>query len=101
MATPGKPDVSDNLVRVFDSDQESEVMVVRGLLEDAGIDCTTMNLDAPQDILPGVGGVVLLVRAEDADVARQFIEEGRVAGPDAADRGELEGESTGVPETDL
>jgi hypothetical protein len=52
-------------------------MVVRGLLESAGIDCDVTALDAPQDILPGVGGTVILVREEDANEARRLIEEYR------------------------
>jgi hypothetical protein len=37
------------LVRVFDAEQESEVMVVQGLLESAGIESVLTSLDAPQD----------------------------------------------------
>ncbi len=95
MATAGTPEVpapNEKLVRVFDSDLESEVMVVKGLLESAGIDCITQNLDAPQDILPGVGGVVVLVRDEDADHARQIIEENLAAGEAGADAAEAESE---------
>ena len=72
-----RPDPNERLVRVFDTEQESEAMVVRGLLESAGIDCDVTALDAPQDILPGVGGTVILVREEDADEARRVIEEYR------------------------
>jgi hypothetical protein len=72
-----RPDPNEKLVRVFDTEQESEAMVVRGLLESAGIDADTTSLDAPQDILPGVGGTVILVRQEDAEKARQLIEEYR------------------------
>lgn len=71
------PQPETKLVQVFDSDNESEVMVVRGLLESAGIDCNVSNLEAPQNILPGVGGVVILVREEDAAEARAVIEAGR------------------------
>ena len=77
MATSAQPNPNEKLVRVFDSDQESEVMVVRGLLESAGIDCDVANLEAPQDILPGVGGIVILVREEDLDEARSVIEASR------------------------
>jgi hypothetical protein len=101
MATAGKPqmpDPNEELVKVFDSDQESEVMVVTGLLESAGIDCMTSNLDAPQDILPGVGGVVVLVRAEQAEEARRLIEEYRASGESAADEAEAESETTGPAE---
>ncbi len=74
-----RPVPNENLVRVFDSEQETEAMVVRGLLESTGIDCDLTSLDAQQDILPGVGGTVILVRAEDADKARRVIEEYRRA----------------------
>ena len=59
----------DELVKVFDTDEESEAMVVRGLLESAGIEAMTQNREAPQDILPGVGGVVVMVRPDQADEA--------------------------------
>jgi Putative prokaryotic signal transducing protein len=64
----------EELVKVFDTDEESEAMVVRGLLESAGIVAMTQNREAPQDILPGVGGVVVLVRPDQAEEARQTIE---------------------------
>lgn len=76
MAT-NAPDPSDALVTVFDTEQESEAMVVKGLLESEGIDSVLTNLDAPQDILPGVGGVVLQVRPEQAEEARRIIAESR------------------------
>lgn len=67
----------EELVKVFDTDEESEAMVVRGLLESAGIEAMIQNREAPQDILPGVGGVVILVRPEQAEEARETIEEYR------------------------
>jgi hypothetical protein len=67
----------ENLVKVFDTEEESEAMVVRGLLESTGIDAIIQNREAPQDILPGVGGVVVLVREDQAEDARQTIEEYR------------------------
>jgi len=69
------PNPNEKLVRVFDTEQESEAMVVRGLLESAGIECDLTSLDAQQDILPGVGGTIILVREEDAADARRMIEE--------------------------
>ena len=72
-----KPQPDEKLVRVFDAEQESEVMVVQGLLQSQGIDTNVTSLDAQQDILPGVGGTVILVREEDAAKARQVIEEYR------------------------
>lgn len=73
----GRPNPNEKLVRVFDTEQESEALVVRGLLESAGIDSDLTSLDAQQDILPGVGGTVILVREEEADRARRLIEEYR------------------------
>lgn len=67
----------EELVKVFDTDEESEAMVVRGLLESAGIEAMIQNREAPQDILPGVGGVVVLVRPEQAEEALETIEEYR------------------------
>ncbi len=101
MATAGTPEVPDpneNLVRVFDSDLESEVMVVKGLLQAAGIDCITQNLDAPQDIFPGVGGIVVLVRDEQAGEARRIIEENLAVGEAGADAAEAESELSGTSE---
>src|SRR5271166_2367096 len=64
----------EELVKVFDTEEESEAMVVRGLLESAGIDAIIQNREAPQDILPGVGGVVVLVRPGQAEDAVETIE---------------------------
>ncbi len=76
----GEP--NEQLVKVFDTEQESEAMVVRGLLEANGIDSVIENLDAPQDVLPGVGGVIVLVRAEQGEEAGRLIRESRVELPD-------------------
>jgi hypothetical protein len=86
---PGSPDPNEKLVRVFDSEQESEAMVVHGLLESVGIDSDITALDAPQDILPGVGGTIILVREKDASKARKVIEEYRRA-PDQSETAEFE-----------
>ena len=69
------PEPLEKLVKVFDTDVESEAMVVQGLLESAGIEAVTSNREAPQDVLPGVGGVVILVREEQAGNAAAIIEE--------------------------
>ncbi len=82
------PNPNEELVRVFDCEQESEAMVVRGLLESAGIDCDVTALDAPQDILPGVGGTIILVRQEDAERARRLIAEYR-QNPEDAETAEI------------
>lgn len=84
-----RPNPNEKLVRVFDTEQESEAMVVHGLLESAGIESDVTALDAPQDILPGVGGTVILVREEDAAEARRLIEEYRQT-PDELETAELD-----------
>jgi hypothetical protein len=76
MATKSAPNPDQRLVRVFDTERESEAMVVRGLLESEGIDCEIRGIDLPQDVMP-VGGTIILVREEDAPRALQIIEEYR------------------------
>jgi hypothetical protein len=76
MAANPSPDPNEKLVRVFDTEQESEAMIVSGLLDSEGIDCEITALDAPQDVLP-IGGTVILVREEDAERARKLIAEYR------------------------
>jgi hypothetical protein len=97
MATAETPNPNERLVKVFDSDQESEVMVVRSLLESADIEVITTNLDAPQDILPGVGGIILQVRAEQAEEARRIIDDYRAGGEQAADEAEAGSEGSETP----
>jgi len=88
MATQPMPD--ERLVVVFGSKEESEAMVVSGLLETAGIDCMVTALEAPQDVLPGVGGTVVKVAAEDEAEARRIIEEYRAGNEDVSDEAEEE-----------
>jgi hypothetical protein len=83
MAT--KPMPNEELVEVFGAKEESEAMVVSGLLESAGIDCMITATDAPQDVLPGVGDTVVKVSAEDAEEARRIIEEALAGGELSAD----------------
>jgi Putative prokaryotic signal transducing protein len=69
------PDAEEKLVKIFDTQDESEGMVVRGLLASAGIDAILQSEEAT-DVFP-VGGLALLVREEQADEARQIIEGSR------------------------
>src|SRR5689334_15199224 len=78
------------LVQVFDTADEAEALVVQGLLESNGIDALRTYLDAPQDVLPGVGGIVLRVRPSDAEEARSIIEEQRNAPPESEESSEME-----------
>ena len=70
------PNPNEKLLRVFDTELESEALVVRGLLDSGGIDCQVSGLENSPDVLP-VGGYTVLVREEDAAKARQLIAEYR------------------------
>src|ERR1043166_9107321 len=70
----------EELVEVLDTKEESEALVVRGLLQSAGIEALVSYLEAPQDVLPGVGGIVVRVRAGAAEDARTLTETYRQSG---------------------
>jgi len=70
------PNPNEKLVRVLETEQEAEALIVKGLLESADIECDLMSIDFPQDVLP-MGGVALLVREEDETRAKQLIQEYR------------------------
>ncbi|MGC2477852.1 MAG: DUF2007 domain-containing protein [Candidatus Sulfotelmatobacter sp.] len=70
-----QPNPHEKLVKVFDSEQESEAMIVKGLLESAGIDSDLTAASMVQDTFPGLGGMIILVRQEDADAAQKLIAE--------------------------
>jgi len=72
-----RPDPNEKLVKVFDSELESEAMIVKGLLESGGIDSDLTAAAMVQDMFPGLGGMIILVREEDADAARRLIEDYR------------------------
>jgi hypothetical protein len=69
-------------VKVFDTQQESEAMVVHGLLTSAGIESMVNSLEANQALWPGVGGVGVFVNPSQANEARRIIEEYNQAGTD-------------------
>jgi Putative prokaryotic signal transducing protein len=68
-----QPIADPELVEVFDTMQESEAMVVHGLLTSAGIESVVANLQAPQDVFPGVGGIAVRVSPDKEDEARRLI----------------------------
>ncbi len=72
-----QPKADPELVEVFDTMQESEAMVVHGLLTSAGIESVVANLQAPQDVFPGVGGLSIRVSPEQKEAARQLIDDYR------------------------
>ena len=72
-----RPNPDEKLVKVFDSEQESEAMVVKGLLDSEGIENDLASASLLQDAFPGMGGMIILVREEDAEKARELIAESR------------------------
>jgi hypothetical protein len=78
------------LVTVFDTSDEAEALVVQGLLESNGIESLLSYRDAPQDVLPGVGGVMLRVRPSEADEALAIIESQRSDQPAEEESSEAE-----------
>jgi hypothetical protein len=95
MAEPDKsadprPDPNEKLVKVFDSEQESEALVVKGLLDSAGIDNDLKSASLLQDAFPGLGGMIILVREEDAEAARQLIADYRRPPADDDETAEIE-----------
>ena len=70
-----RPDPNEKLVKVFDSEQESEAIVVKGLLDSAGIDSDLTSASLVQDAFPGLGGMIILVRERDEATARKVIAE--------------------------
>jgi hypothetical protein len=72
-STP-QPEPNEKLVKIFDTEQETEAIVVQGLLQSAGIESDLKSIDAVQDTFPGVGGTVIVVREEDAPEAEKIID---------------------------
>lgn len=72
-----QPKADPELVEVFDTVQESEAMVVHGLLASAGIESLVANLEFPQDVFPGVGSISVRVNPAQEEEARRIIEDYR------------------------
>ncbi len=72
-----EPNPNEKLVKVFDSEDESEALVVKGLLDSAEIESDLQSASLLQDAFPGLGGMLILVREEDAEKAQQTISEYR------------------------
>jgi hypothetical protein len=69
-----RPEPNEKLVKIFDTEQENEAIVVQGLLESSGIESDLKSIDAVQNAFPGVGGTILLVREEDGPEAKKIID---------------------------
>ena len=92
MSTQPKSD--PELVEVFDTMQESEAMVVHGLLTSAGIESVVANLQAPQDVFPGVGGISVRVNQAQEEQARQLIDDYRANAASDDDSSPLDDDTT-------
>ena len=89
--TERRPDPNEKLVKVFDSELESEAMIVKGLLESAGIDSDLTSASLVQDTFPGLGGMIILVRQADADAAQKLIaDHQQLPEPDDDETAEIE-----------
>lgn len=80
-----RPNPNEKLVKVFDSETETEALVVKGLLDSEDIENTLTPISLTQYAFPDVGGTVILVKEEDAETARQLIEDYRRPVPSADD----------------
>jgi hypothetical protein len=87
------PDTHE-LVPVFDTADETEAFVVHGLLGANDIESMVTPLDAPQDVLPGVGGNMVKVRADQAEEARAVIAAYRSTTLDEVEAAEAESEGS-------
>jgi hypothetical protein len=80
-----RPDPNENLVKVFESEEETEALVVKGLLESAGIESDVAPRSLSQYAFPNIGGTIIRVREEDAEPARRLIAEYSQGQPDSDD----------------
>ena len=72
-----RPDPNEKLVKIFDSERETEALVVKGLLDSANIENSLTPISLTQYAFPDVGGTAILVKEEDAEAAKRLIEEYR------------------------
>jgi hypothetical protein len=91
------PEPDEELEVVFTTNDDSEALVVKGLLEASGFQVAMSTPEAPIGVFPisssDLGQVRLTVRAEQAEEARRAIEESEEQGPQAAEEAERESET--------
>jgi hypothetical protein len=90
-----QPKADPELVEVFDTVQESEAMVIHGLLNSAGIESLVTNIQFPQDIFPGVGSISVRVNPAQEEEARRVIEDYKANAAADDDQNPVEEEATG------
>jgi hypothetical protein len=83
-------DSEEDMIAIFSSqnhDGEMEAMAVQGVLESNGFDAQLVGTST----LPSLEFQVQVPKSQVAD-AREMLEKAKLAGPDAALEGEMEGE---------
>jgi len=90
-----QPKADPELVEVFDTVQESEAMVIHGLLSSAGVESLVTNLQFPQDIFPGVGSISVRVNPAQEEEARRIIEDYKANAADDDDQNAAEESAAG------
>jgi len=76
--------------RRLTASRNPRLLVVKGLLDSAALMPDMTSVDAIQEMFPGVGGTVILVREEDAVEARRLIEEYRERRPQTTRQHEVD-----------
>ena len=88
----GLEESRENLVDIFDTNDDSEAMVVRGILESGGIEVLMTSVEAPAGVFPfsamPLGHIRLQVLESQAEDALRVIAEYRRRGPEDAERAE-------------
>ena len=91
------PQPDQKLDIVFSTNDDSEALVVRGLLEANGIEATMTTPEAPMGVFPisssDLGLVHLMVRTEQAEEARRLIADSAIQGPNDAEQAERKSEA--------
>jgi hypothetical protein len=88
--TQPAPDPNGRLVKVFEAEEETEALVVKGLLETAGIESDLAPLSLTQYAFPNVGGTIIQVREEDASEALRLIADYKQTPSDDDETAEIE-----------
>ena len=95
--SPLSPEPDEKLEVVFTTNDDSEALVVKGLLEASGFQVAMSTPEAPIGVFPigssDLGQVRLTVRAEQAEEARRVIEASEERGPEAAEEAERQSET--------
>ena len=90
---------TENLVTVFETNDDSEALVVRSLLESSGMEVLWQTTEAPAGVFPfssgPLGHIRLEVMESQAEEALRIITTSLRRGPEDADSAEQASESPG------